>query len=193
MPYNRSKSTIIRNERYLQDMHEAKRTIMWPSANPKRLAYKIREALWATQYHEDFAHYRYLRSFFEIALETGAVRARYMGENHARPVHVEANGKKTFSREAGDGPAVMVAPPESPLAAMNLKDVHTLEAAVGAAIRFRETAEEIKLPECALSMEDKRKLWTWGQTSGWSFIDHEEEGITLTRRLVDPDLLWSPE
>lgn len=207
MPYNVSKGVVVRNHRYLQDMAEAKRTLMWPSADPKRLAYRIREAMYATQYHDEFKGLVWLRDFYEIGVEQGAVRARWMGPEHEGEPFKRKGGLKRgqpspptngkgypLPPELGgyQSGAIPHDPPMGPLAVMELRDVTTLEGVVGAGIRFKEEAEEIKLPSAILGHDAKMKLWRWGQTSGWRFIDHEEDGITLTRKPVDEELLWSP-
>lgn len=148
--------------------------------------------MYATQFHDEFKGYRYLRDFYEIALESGAVRARYMAEpqGNAARIYTPFDGDGPQPAEPAGGP--FVTPVETPLNVMTLKDVNTLAGVVGAAIKFREEAEEVRFPHALLSLEEKKKLWQWGQTSNWRFIDHEEEGITLTRRPIDEELLWSP-
>jgi hypothetical protein len=216
MPYNRSKATVVRMQSYLRDMAEAQTDLFFPSAHPPRLAYRIREALNATRFHPEFHHLSYLKDFYELSPVEGGVRVRYLGEpryggdqrakkaEEGRSEYVRITREKgdgtiisadpiTGEREISGGPAAYTIPEETPLAKMKIAEVEKLEGIVGAAIKYRNEAEEIYLPRVRLNAPEKRKLWLWGKTSGWRFIDHEEDGITITRRPIDEGLLWAPE
>lgn len=186
MPYNTSEKVIRRMERYLQDMKESQRDILWTTSQPKRLSYRIREAMFACKFHPRYHHYLFLRDFYEISPKEGHVRARYMGE----PAY---NGDpRGIMEEQDHKPHRQVVDAETPLAVMRLPEVDDLNAVVGAIIKYKTEAEEINFPNCPLTEDEKIKLWKWGRTVGWGFIDHEDEGITATSRPVG-ELLWHPE
>ena len=52
---------------------------------------------------------------------------------------------------------------------------------------------DILFPNAVLDTEDKEKLWDWTETTAWSFIDHQEKGLTLTKREGFEDIAWTPE
>lgn len=167
MGYNLSRGPIVRMERYLQDMAEAKKTFVWLTDNPSSLAYRIREALAGAKHHEEFAHYDKLRHIFKIREEEGAVKAVYVGAEYSHPVLPE---KLTVD-----------------LAITSALGV------VGAAIKLGAQTDEVHFTNADLSKEESKTLYTWTQTNDWTYIDHYDGTLTLTKSKVDADLIWRPE
>jgi hypothetical protein len=52
---------------------------------------------------------------------------------------------------------------------------------------------EIYFPDASLNLADKVKLSNWAIEHDWKYIDHEDSGVTLTRREdVPSEILWRP-
>lgn len=169
MPYNTSIHVCRRQKRYLDDMLNARRTITWPAHEPQKMARRIREALHAVQYHDEFSAYADLKSFYRIRARKGFVEAQWLGEDPDAPTAPSTPGL------------------------MEINEVSNIMGAIGAAIKFGHQADEIYFPNVQPSEEEKVTLWKWAGTSGWKMIDQLDKGITLTKQPVDPFLIWEPE
>lgn len=168
MPYNKSRGSVNRHLRYLEDMAMARRTLTWPAENPEATARKLREAMAAAETFPDFNRFHKLRSFYKIRVQTGFVEAHYIG-----PVRPE--DYKVFTPERRVVPEV--------------EDVHGV---VGACIQLKAQADELNFPRAVLSEEDLHALWAWAHGEKWKLINHDGAGVTLTRRAVDDIYVWKP-
>lgn len=167
MGYNLSRGPLVRMERYLQDMAEAKKTIVWVTANPSSLAYRIREALAGAKHHDEFAHYDKLRHIFKIREGERQVKAVYVGAEYSHPVLPE---KLTVDLPITSSMGV-----------------------VGAAIKLGAQTEEIHFTNANLSDTERKTLYNWTQSNDWTYIEHYDNTLTLTKEKVDEDLIWRPE
>lgn len=174
MAYNTSKHCVVRMKRYLNDMAEAKKTITWPASDPRKMAYHIREAMYASQRYPEFKAFHGLRDWYRISPRQGWVEAEYLG------------------LDEGDRPAKVNIPER--LTVGEVEDVHGV---VGACIKFAEKADEIYFPNVKkLKEEEKLAVHQWGKGSSppWQLIDHEEAGVTMTRKQgVNEMFIWRPE
>lgn len=175
MPYNTSKRAVRRMMSYLQTLRENQGTdVTFTSQDPANLAYRIREALAGVEKHSgDFGAFLGLKDFFEFSVRPKVVYCRWIGE-----------------RPAEEG-----IPRTDALTSMTISEATSLTHVVGAAMKFRDNADELFFPNAVLDDLEKEKLFRWTQSepgAGWRFIDHEDGGTTLTRRDVDEDLLWQP-
>lgn len=173
MSYNLSINVCKRNRRYYEELDQARGTdVSWPVKSREealKFARRLREAFSAAAHHPDYAKYAELRDMYEFQARDGWVRAYWMGP-----------------RDDDIGSATR---PER----MELGEAESVMAVVGAAIKFKERADEIYFPNAVLEDRmDKVKLWRWCQQASWKYIDQYDAGLTLTRRQVDPVLLFDP-
>lgn len=165
MAYNKSPNVVVRNQRYLDEMHQNKRTLRWPSSDPKGLAYRIREALAVARMHEQFTIYHTLHAFFRIRIRAEWVEAEYIGPPPAR--------EQTVVPTVESFPEVM-----------------TVQEVVGICISHGVEYEEAHFPAAQLNKEELKILSKWGKGNGWTLIVHDQ-GITMTQKKVDPLLAWN--
>jgi hypothetical protein len=171
MPYNISKAVVNRSRRYLDEMLNNPRTITWPAVSPRKLAYKVREALFAAKRHKDFAIYHLLHDNFRIREYPGYVEAEYIGP----PV----NALGTTIVEG-----------------VTVEEATDIRGVVGAVIKYGVTVDEIRFPNVRATDEELAIVYKWGMNEKpiWRLISHEDNGITMTRRQgLDEIFFWKPE
>ena len=169
MPYNTSKACVKRQQTYLDDMLNAKKTISWPARDAHTFARKIREAMFAAKCHDEYERYHDLKAFYRIRPRKGWVEAEYLG-------HTEESRAQVPER-------------------MVVEEVIDVHGAVGACIKLAPKSDELNFPNAILGKKERLAIYEWGikQEPKWKLISHENAGITMTRkRGVDPVFLWSP-
>lgn len=177
MTYNTSRACVLRMKGYLETMFAGRRSLTWPSREPEKLARRIREAMKAVQHHPEFKHYIPLKTWYTLHARSGFVEARFLGQ------------------EEGVEPGVEALSTVKALEDLTLPDLTDLQSIVGAAIMYVEKTEELVFPDALLSYNDKLTLFKWTKQGegGWKFIDRDDAGVVLTRKSVNPILLWRPE
>lgn len=167
MPYTLSRSVVERHKRFLDDMKNARRSLAWPAKEPKKLAYKIRNAMNAADAYLEFKEYHGLKYLYRISQRhPDRVEAIWLGDE--------------------DGPPIMVKP-------MTLPDVTDAESVVGACLTKGIEASEIYFPNAIFPDKVLDLLWKWGKQTGWRLISHGPRGTTMTRNPnVDEEILWKP-
>lgn len=183
MGYNLTKSTVRRQLPQLQQLEDARKTIYFPSSNPERLAYKLREALAAAAAHpEEFPALSSLKPLYRIRTLDDAVLAEWISADAEKVEGVvlgtPAEGSSAENR--GARRPVRKTLPE-------IKDPVDL---LSAAITFKEEPE-LYFPNVRLTEEEKKKIASWAGGTAWKFIDHEDGGATLTRHEVPDELVYS--
>lgn len=170
MPYNTSKAVVNRSKAYLDAMLAGRKTLTWPTDKPQKLAYRIREVLYAVRKHAEYEAYHDLPDFYRIRVRQGYVEAEYLGP--------ELNATTPYIPTTMDIPQV--------------EEVHGV---VGACIKFGSKSDEIHFPNAILEDGERLALYRWGQgeTPKWKLISHEDKGVTMTRRKVESVFLWEPE
>lgn len=179
MTYNTSKAVVYRNIRYLDDMLSARQTLTWPVSVPKELAYRIRESLYAARQHEEFLRFHILYDWYRVRTKPGYVEVEYIGP----PTEIT-------SESGGSTPHTVFAPKP-----MVVPEADSVEAIVGACIKLKVRADELNFPSVHLTYDELYVLFRWGSTEvpPWKLINHDEQGITLTRRKnVEEAFLWQP-
>lgn len=173
MGYNTSIGPPRRMEEYLNRLLENRETVDFAADDPPSLAYKLREAIHASGYHDRYEHFEKLGELYEFKALDGRVRARYIGPED--PDIVEG---------------VEETPPSQP---MTIQEAQDLTSVVGAAMEVADKTDEIRFPNAILGETMKERLYGWATENGWKIIDHEEAGITLTKRDVADSIVWRPE
>lgn len=175
MGYNKSYGPIRRMQKYLDALLSSRRTMDFAAQEPAKLAYRLREAIAASEEWDRYEKYTVLKDWYRFECEEGHVRARYQ----LRVEPIEMKSKASETREVSTMPEVTVT------------EATTVTAVVGAGLKFN-SHDEIRFPNAVLTPEEKLTLWKWCQTSGWEIIDHEEAGLTLTRKDVSEAILFRP-
>ena len=180
MGYNISKHSIIRNKPQLDEMLLRRKTFEITTAKPRRLAQKlweaIRSAVALSERHPEFEKYAELEHLYQIQQMKTGVRCTWIASD---PVEPSQDSSK--------------APPSAPTR-MEYPEASSLLDVIAAAMKF-ESAPEIRFENARLSENEKKTLYEWTQKADvkWSFVDHDDGGLTLTTREVPSEILWRPE
>ncbi len=192
MGYGTSRRIVIRMLGHLKVL-EKRATIQFAAENPSRLAYALREALFASQFYPDMKHFWVLKKKYRFDVRDGCVIARYeeidrdIGEFEFAVVNAKIIGETPASR-ADDLGAIA----QEALSMATLPGVSTLDAVIGGAIKYSPQCEEIYFPDAVLTEAEKERLYRWATGEGWKIVDNEDEGITLTQKGVPEAIVWKP-
>jgi len=180
MGYNLSRFSVNRNKPQLDILLTATSDIRFDTRTPRKLFYKLREALLASREFKDLKHYYdIINSNFTFREEKYAIVAEY----NPVPVGVPV-GEVDVREDSGLSKQVKG----------TIETARTLLDVVGGGVEGdKEEYEEIYFPNAVLKIEDQKKLWDWTETTEWGFIDHQEKGLTLVKGDEFGDILWRPE
>ena len=185
MGYSETRHIIQRNWPQLSQLIKHKATMRFDTEYPRRLAFKLREARKACSCHEDHEEDFATLSLYTFKEERDGVLAEY------NPVPIGVPLGKIITEVVGE-------PVKSRRIAPNaLSLIDVMSEFIG-----NDKIEEIHFPNAILTEDNKLDLHSYISVEyadgeevlpPWLFIDHDENGITLTRYEVDSDILWSPE
>ena len=186
MGYNISRHSFIRNKPQLDNLLTLRRTFEIPTAHPRRLAMKLWEAIKSAKMlakkfpDGDFEKYVELGHLYKFRQTQTGVRCEWVMTAVEQDILVDDEAVPTQSLPA---PTKMQFPE-----AISLIDV------IATAIEHGD-APEIHFPNANLSEEDKKKLFAWTKQEDvvWSFISHDNAGLTLTTKEVPEEILWRPK
>jgi len=181
MGYNISKNSILREKALLDDLLDFKKTVTIPSANPRRRVSRIWEALKSAEKlqkrHPEFSKYIILKDQYRFRQLSTGVRCEWISN--------EVDFKESETEKSN-----LIKQPTR----MDLPEATSLVDVIAGAMRF-EDAPEIRFSNAVLRDEDKIRLYKWTTESGvkWTFIPHDDAGLTLTTREVPKEILWKPQ
>lgn len=189
MGYNLTMHSFRRNKAQLDQMLKHKMTLRFPTSNPKRLAYKLREAIRAAGEFEETRHYfDALSKTYQFHEHHGYIIAEYVGigepESIGEPIEEIPLPKAPVQKTASQKP--LQAPPKK-----TVPDATVIIDVMAVAMSL-EHEEEIYFPNVVVVDSDKIKIYNWANDLGWKYLDHEDRGITLTKKEIPDDILWSP-
>ena len=193
MGYGTSRRIVIRMLGHLKVL-EKRATIQFAAENPSRLAYALREALYASQFYPDMKRFWELRRKYRFDVREGCVVARYeeidkpLDEFEFAVVDAKVIGETPASR-ADDLGAIA----QEALSQATLPGVSTLDAVIGGVLKYSAQCEEVYFPDAILTEAEKERLYRWATGDGWKIVDNEEEGITLTQKGVPEAIVWKPK
>lgn len=186
MGYSTNVRVCIRMKPLLDRLESSEGNLLFRTNKPRSLAYKLREACFASRFHDDFQKYIHLGKEFSFRESTNGVLAVKKSEPRRlrdQPLHIEADPEEAIvGREIKDAFDTATIPE-----AKNLADV------IGATIKYGVHSTEVFFPSVALEPNDLARLFRWAEPNGWKIIWHEEEGVTLTQRSIPDELAWKPE
>lgn len=171
MGYNTSKSSVIRNKAQLERIMKEKRTLLFGHSDPDRLAYKLREALAAAQYHEEYFHiYEALAPFVTFRRHPEGVLAVY--EDWGK---VHLIGKS---------------PEDQPKQPLILNDILELAEVIGALIQHAHE-EEILFKELPLPDSQLKSLYAFSSDQGWRIVKKGDD-LLLSKNDSHIPNEWTP-
>ena len=176
MGYTKSRGSVERYLVYLRQLARARpeaENLEWEAENPQRLAHNLRQALHAARFHEEFRHFGRLRSH---------VQFKVIDSHTVRAVWIELTLLNEALAEEGEIVQQIKIDYE-----VGLVDL------IGAMMEQPQTLEQAYFPLVELNGSEKEQLFKWAEAQMWSIIDHEDAGLTLTKRDIDPELKWSPK
>lgn len=172
MGYSKSLRTIQRVKNHLDQMVASSERLEWPTTNPSKLSYWIRDGVNASRRYavdserrpvEPYASYARLGTKYIIKLDEGKVVAEL---RDVIPLPIEATG----------------------MGKMVLNELATEFELVGAATQHQ--APEMFFPDASEDTCNMFLLHNWCQHNAY-FIVSNASGITLTK--TDPgDIAWTP-
>jgi len=178
--YNLSRYSVSRNLPQLDLLLKSECDIRFETTEPRKLCYKLREALLASQKFKDLIHYYdEINPHFTFIEESDAVLARYNSVSDGVPV-----GEMDVREDSGLA---------GPTKGTEVRARQLLDVIASGIEGDKEGYEEIYFPNAVLSVYDKDRLWAWTETTSWGFIDHSEKGLTLTKSEEFEDIVWRPE
>ena len=182
MGYNLKVTACRRMLPFMKKMLVTRKTIEWASENPAALSYKIREAIAASANHERYKPYAELKYLYRIRQRPGVVIAEWQGDTAEVEVAIELGLVEDVEAEVL----------ESLQPTMNVTNASSLKEVVGATVAYSDS-REIYFPNARLDLADMTRLYQFSSEKAWSIINHFDAGLTLSRRKIDPAIVWSPE
>jgi len=179
MGYNLSRYSVNRNLPQLDLLLTAKGDIRFETNAPRKLCYKLREALTASNEFSDLKHYyNTINPTFTFKEEPDAVIAVYNFVSPGVPIgEMDVRQTERPSEQKG-----------------TVESARTMLDVIGGGIEGdKEGYIDILFPNAVLSKDEQLRLWAWAQTTDWEFIDHQEKGMTLTKREGFEKIVWRPE
>ena len=192
-PYNKSLATCERMSKYLTELVEARTTVDFFIHNPRSLAYRLREAMYACQFHQNFQHVARLKSSYKFLVYGDKVRARWMEiESPQVRIIVErvSEGQTTSPDSEADlfGRHIREA-----LTTVDVPNVTNFMEVLGAAMKYLGANPEVYFPNVELDNSELRRLFTWAKAKELKLIYDPDAGLTITEKDIDEDIAWKPE
>lgn len=177
MPYTLTLDAISRVEAFLEAMLQAKTDISFASEEPSKLAYWLHNGIAASEHFPDFEKYADLATKFRIKVRKQAVTCELRSFIAARI------GSRVSFESEGTNLAMPI----------TLPDVRNneVDSATGI-ITVLTTAKTFKtyFTNAYLTEEELGILYNWTSQNGYHIINHEDEGVTVTRE--ETELEWKP-
>lgn len=176
MGYNKSLASVERMLVYLRQIARARlrgENLEWTTDNPVDLAHKLRQALYAAQHHKPYNHFGRLRSHIQFRVrKPDTVIGKWMDLdllNEAMLEESEIVQEIKVDYEA------------------SLLDI------IGEVSSQPLTLEQAYFPRAVLPTDEMKRLFDWATENDWAIINHEDAGLTLTKRPIDKEIAWRPE
>ena len=196
-PYKTTRDIFTRHEQTVKILLENRVTHIFRTENPRRIAYQLREAIHVAGLHDDLEAYAALRDLYSFELHPGFVRARWRGEVEITKVEIQADSVEA-DRSGGkelsnDELEVEGKPFKDKLDVARLPNLFTLSGVIEGVKRFGPRVLEVYCPDAKLTEDELARLFRWAKEKGWTLIDNEDAGLTLTHKDVPEELRWIPK
>lgn len=193
MGYNLSRQKVIKYKPLLEQLAKEKKTISFgPVEDPKDLAYGLREGAKAALKYEEFKDLRGVYGNYSFSPKERMVVAKYKGIEDIEAVVVKEEEKEEkVEKKVKTKEEVKL---DKWLDKLTIDTANSLLDIFGS-ILSNSNYGELTFPNAVLSPEEKLRLYAWtkeGKNNEWKFIDHEEKGVTLSRKEVPHEILWQP-
>ena len=212
MAYRTSRKPFDELHSVIEDLFDQRETLIIHTEVPKRLCWRLREALHCCQYHEDLTKYMILDKLYSFETHDTHVRARYRGSDEITKIEVRPGDREKTRRSKGPRNMGEKEPPEeTPVPVITkeqieedttamqravdtcvLKEAINLAGIIEGTKRYGVRVMEIYFPHARLTENDKARLFRWTSENGWVIIDMEDAGLTLSKREEAEELQWKP-
>lgn len=212
MAYRTSRAPFDELKSVIEDLFEQRETLIIHTEVPRRLGWRLREALHCCRYHNDLTKYLVLEKLYSFETHDDYVRARYRGSDDITKIEVRPGDREKTRRSRGPKTMPEPEPPEEerePIideekldettAAMNratntciLKQVTNLAGIIEGTKRYGVRVMEVFFPDARLTEQDMARLFRWTSENGWLIVDMEDAGLTLSKREEAAELQWKP-
>lgn len=215
MAYRTSRLPFEECKTLIEDLYEQKETMVFYTDNPRRLSYRLRESLYSCQFHEDLLKYFPLLKLYSfethmyqtMTKESGYVRARFRGSDDVTKREVRPGDRKQTRRTEKPKDYPKQEPSEPPealemddatdemqraVSTSILHNVSNLAGVIDGTKRYGSRVMEVYFPDTRLSDDDLTRLYRWTSENGWTIIDMEDGGLTLSKREVPEEVQWRP-
>lgn len=200
MAYKLTRHSVLRNKPQLDQILASKGLVRFHTNNPAGLQRNIHEALAAAAEFPEFRHYSdRIKGKYSIRTKKGMVlvepkdpvvvtKTEVLGEDRYEEVQPSPTVEPILPT---DSPSSNIIPTEPK---SETSQASTLPEVLMAILQAGDDLTDLIFPAASgLSLDEKRRLNKFCLDKKINFIDQEESGLTLTRRPVDPELLWREE
>jgi hypothetical protein len=177
MGYSLTKHSVLRSLPQLKQLAKTRATLSFNTDDPKKFAYRLREAIAASGAHEEFAELYEINQHYKFKEENGKVTAMYF-DMGALGEPIGESEVATATRTKKEIPGVF---DFMEVLATCLKNVNE---------------HELYFPDAKLCSDEKYKLYMWCEPLDWTYIDHSHgggTGLTLTKDEIPEGIAWTPE
>ena len=210
MAYRTSRAPYDELKSIIDDLLTQRETLNIYTEAPRRLCWRLREALHCCRYHEDLTKYTILEKLYAFEEHDDHVRARYRGSDEITKIEVRPGDRERTRTAKGSRKVPKLEPEEkrelieeeeidTTTAAMHraldtatLKRVTNLAGIIEGTKKYGLRVMEVFFPDARLTEEDKGRLYRWTKENGWLIVDMEDAGLTLSKREEAEDLQWKP-
>ena len=211
MAYRTSRAPFDELSSVIEDLFLQRETLIIHTEAPRRLCWRLREALYCCRFHEDLTKYTALVKLYSFETHDDHVRARYRGSDEITKIEVRPGDREKTRRAKGPRNMKELEPTEarepvideekldSTTMAMHraldtciLKQVTNLAGIIEGTKRYGLRVMEVFFPDARLSEDDKSRLYRWTSENGWLIVDMEDAGLTLSKREEAEELQWKP-
>lgn len=191
MGYNTTIGPPRRMEAYLKKLLNRKETIRFATDDPHSLAYRLREAIYASQFHEKYEEYYKLRDMYTFRDKGDHVLADYQRVFPVEAIEGEDEAPELEDIEPEDAPEYR--PDDEGPTKMEVPEAESVMEVVNVAINRGEEYRELVFPNATLMAQHLERLHGFTESNDWKIISHGEDGVTLTREQVPDEITWTPD
>jgi len=197
MPYKTSRETFDKYEPTLKILLENRATHIFHTETPRRIGYLLREAIYIASLYPDLKEYTALRDLYSFEIHPTFVRARWRGPSEIEKVEIvpgPAEADRTGDKEVLTDAELELegSPLKDKLDVCTLPNIINLSGVIEGVNRFGPRVLEVYCPDAHLEEDDLARLYRWAKEKGWTLIDNDDLGLTLTHKDVLEEIKWLP-
>jgi hypothetical protein len=195
-PYKVSREAFEEVRPTLSILLENRATHILHTEVPRRVAYALRQGIHASAFFDDLQEFSALRKMYSFETHPGFVRARWRGVDDIEKVEVRpgpAPADRSGRSKVSDSELEVEGQPfKEKLDIATLPNLETLSGIIDGVNRFGQRVLEVYFPDAHLNEDEMARLYRWASEKGWTLIDNEDAGLTLTHKDVEEGVKWTP-